>query len=210
MKKIFFIPFLILVSIITLTSIQSCSTISNLAKNLQNLQFKLDNVNNFKLNGIDVSKISQPSQLSIIDMLSLTNMITKKQLPVDFTLNVSAKNPNGTSGNSSSNSSAITLTKMNWTLLIDDRTTINGVVNQPINVPGAGQSTIIPVGIQLDLMKFFNDKGVDDLVNLALALGGAQGSTTRLKLSVRPTVQTPVGSYQYPSDIMVMSSGYTN
>lgn len=210
MKRITFIALFLLVATAITVGTQGCGTLNNLAKSLQNLQFKLDNVNNFRLNGIDISKISQPSQLSAIDLLSLSTLITKKQMPVDFMLNVSAKNPNAGSGSSSSVGSSITLAKMNWTLLIDDRTTINGVVNQPVKMPNAGQATIIPINIQLDLMKFFNDKGIDDIVGLALALGGAQGSAQRLKLSIRPTINTPVGAYQYPNDIVVISQGYSN
>ena len=58
--------------------------------------------------------------------------------------------------------------------------------------------------MNLDLVKFFKDKGYESIVNLALAIGGANGSPSRITLRAKPTVQTPYGPLTYPNEIDVI------
>ncbi|MEK7250884.1 MAG: hypothetical protein AAB209_10740, partial [Bacteroidota bacterium] len=60
----------------------------------------------------------------------------------------------------------------------------------------------------LDLMKFFKDKGYESIVNLALALGGANSAPSRLTLRVKPTVQTDFGPISYPNEIDVIDKEF--
>jgi len=62
----------------------------------------------------------------------------------------------------------------------------------------------------LDLYNFFGNKGYDGIVNLALAIGGVQGSAARLKLDAQPTVSTPLGAITYPSRITIIDKNFTN
>jgi hypothetical protein len=175
------------------------------------LQFKLDNVSGFNVNGINVSNFSQPSQISPLDYARLGAAIAQKSLPVGFTLNVLAKNPNNGSGGTQS--VPLYLRKLAWTLLIDNRTTIQGVVDQRLAIPGSGQSVTIPLTIQLDLYKFFSDKGLNDLLNLALAIGGSQGSASNLKLTARVSVENPFIQGQvidYPGELTIVDKQFTN
>jgi hypothetical protein len=205
------LPILLLATVLLAGSGLGCAQlqgVKNALTNLQNLQFKLDNVNNFAVNGIDISHFTQLSQINPLDMVRLGQMFASKSLPVSFTLNVAAKNPNN--GTGGTQSTPLYLRKLAWTLLIDNRTTINGLVDQRLSIPGTGQSVNIPLTVQLDLYKFFNDKGLNDLVNLALAVGGAQGSASRLKLSARVTVETPLGLADYPGELTIVDKQFTN
>ena len=67
---------------------------------------------------------------------------------------------------------------MEWNLYIDDTPTINGVMNN-ITVPGVGQETTIPMAISMDLLQYIKGQGIENLVNLALAIGGRNGSSSR-------------------------------
>ena len=60
--------------------------------------------------------------------------------------------------------------------------TISGDIGSPVSVPGTGEVTNIPLTMNLDLIEFFGNKGLDNLVNLALALGGQEGSSSKLTL----------------------------
>ena len=91
MKKIFLI-----ISLIFLVT--SCSVYETIV-NLSRLQFKLGDVNNFELNGIDISGKSKLEDFNFQDLLKLTTAFSSGSLPVTFMLNVEAKNPNdGTGG----------------------------------------------------------------------------------------------------------------
>ncbi len=187
---------------------KSLKDITSALTDLRRLQFKLDRASNFAVNGVDVSRITQPSQISVTDAARLLSLFTQKSLPVNFTLNVQARNPN--TGQEGTRSTPLYLRRIAWTLLIDDRTTINGVTDQQLEIPGSGQSVNIPITMSLDLYKFFGDRGLNDLLNLALAIGGANGSSSHLKLTSRISVQTPLGVVDYPGDITIVDTQFSN
>lgn len=199
---------LLTVSVFIFNSCSSLKQITQSLTNLERLQFKLDDVDNFRLSGISINNKKSVSDFSITDGLSLANNYRQKKLPAEFIINVAAKNPNDGSGKSTATTA--TLTALDWKLYIDDKETIAGNIDKPIEIPGTGQSTIIPLKISLDLYKFFGEKGYDDLIQLAMAIGGVNGSASRLKIDARPTVSTPLGPISYPGRINIIDKQFTN
>lgn len=202
MKKYLYLFALI---IFAATTFEGCKQFSDLTKtftNLKRLQFKLTSVSDMSLSGVNISRVKGVKDLSTMDVIKLTGNVAQKRLPADFTLNVAASNPNDGTGGSTQTSS--TLTSLNWRLYIDETETVRGDINSPIKVPGTGSSVNIPLGISLDLYKFFGSQGYDKLLNLALAIGGAGSSPARLKLDAQPTVTTPFGPISYPGRITIV------
>ncbi len=184
----------------------SCSVIQQVGQavtNLSRCSFKLDGITDFRLSGI---ALSGKTDLSVIDAARAIASFQRGELPASFTLNVAVGNPNdGTGGTPKS---AATLAGLAWSLRIDDTPTIAGDIQQPIEIPGTGQQTIIPLRMNLDLFQFFKDQGYDKLVNLAFALGGAQGSASRVTLCARPTIKTDFGPLTYPNDIDIVDKEF--
>jgi hypothetical protein len=178
-----------------------CSGVMDAITNIQRLQFKLDKVTGMKVAGVNVNNISSISNLSVLDAASLLANFTQGRLPVEFTLNVLAKNPNDGTGGTKQNSAVIK--NMAWRLFIDNSETINGNVGN-VNVPGVGSTTNIPIGMSFDLLSFFKNQGYENLLNLALALGGRNGSSSRITLKVKPTVETILGPITYPGEFDVI------
>ena len=58
-------------------------------------------------------------------------------------------------------------------------------------------------------MKFFKDKGYESIVNLALALGGAQGSSSKITLFATPTVSSPFGNITYPGELKLIDTEFS-
>jgi len=200
MKKITLFVSILVIAVL----LHSCS-VYNTITNAQRLKFKLGSVNGFSLAGVSLKSISSINNLSAMDIIKLTSAFANKEIPATFTLNVLAKNPNDGTGGTKESSALIK--NLDWRLLIDSKETINGAV-QNINVPGVGQETTIPVGISLDLYKFFSSSGYEDIINLALALGGQNGSSSRLSLKVKPTVETFLGPMTYPGEITVIDKEF--
>ncbi|HPO62965.1 MAG TPA: hypothetical protein PK762_07785 [Candidatus Kapabacteria bacterium] len=207
MKKYYVL--VIAISIVGL--LYSCSQIKQITQtltNLEKLQFKLGSVQGFKLYNVSLSDKKNISDFSALDAANFLSQYNQKKMPAEFTLNLLVKNPNtGTQGTSKQ---LATISKLDWRLIIDDVSTINGTINQSISVPGNSQETAIPIGISLDLLKFFNNKSYDNLFNLALALGGVNGTSSKLKLDIQPTVSTPLGPITYPSRITVINTEFKN
>ena len=185
----------------------SCSVYETFV-NLTRLQFKLGKVSNFELNGINLSNKKAMSDFSPLEILNISGMFATGKFPVSFILNVDAKNPNdGTGGYKSTDA---TIQSFPWRLLIDDKETVTGNISQPISVPGTGEVTTIPIKIQMDLIEFFQNEGYQSLINLALTLGGENGSTSKLTLYADPVVNTPLGNISYPGELKIVDYSFTN
>lgn len=203
MKKLIVLTFIIA---LVLSGIQ-CSVYETLT-NISRLKFKVGTVNGFQINGISFTGKSKLADFSAIDLLKLSSSFANGKLPASFILNVEAKNPNdGTGGYKRTDA---TLQNFKWRLFLDDKETIAGELDQPISVPGTGEVTNIPLKIEIDLMQFFKDKGYENLLNLALALGGSQGSSSKISLYATPTVSSVFGNITYPGEIKIVDYSFSN
>jgi len=198
---------LILLSVALIFITTNCSVYQTVV-NLSRLQFKLGDVNNFTVNGINISNKKSLQDFNALEIISLTQVIASGKLPASFTLNVEAKNPNdGTGGYPKTNA---TLKEFPWRLEIDEVETIAGNIGTPVAVPGTGEIQNIPLTMNIDLMEFFGNKGLENLVNLALTLGGQQGSSSKLALFATPTVTSPIGDIKYPGELKIVEQSFTN
>lgn len=189
--------------------VQSCATLDQVAAalaNLKRLQFKIEGVNDFRLAGIPLGDKTSLAQFSGTDALRLASAFGSKKLPADFVLNVLAVNPNDGTGGSSKTVS--TLTSLECRLLVDGQPTVNGNIERPVEIPGTGQATVIPIRLSLDLFEFFSGRRYEDLVNLALALGGANRTPTKVSLDALPSVTTPIGPIAYPGRLTIVSTEF--
>jgi len=186
----------------------SLQEIQDALLNVKRLQFKLDGVTPGSLAGINLAAIDSPAKINIPDGFKLLAAFRQKTLPVSLTLNVAAKNPNDGAGGGTKKTAL--LKALAWTLKIDNKETISGDIPNPIEIPGTGQSTIIPLQLSLDLYKFFSDQGYDRLLNLALAIAGQKGNTSRLTLTAVPTVSVAGLDLKYPGQIEIVDKEFTN
>jgi hypothetical protein len=199
-------PAVLLLSLLLLTSCSALKGIQDAMTNLSRCKFKLESVNNFQLMGVRLSDKKSISDFSLTDGVKLTAGFARNEFPASFTLNVAAVNPNdGTGG---TKQTAATLTSFAWTLIIDNTLTINGDISEPISIPGTGQQTVIPLQMNLDLAKFFKDRGYESVVNLAMALGGANSSPSRITLRATPRLRTSFGDITYPGAIDIIDKEF--
>ena len=57
-------------------------------------------------------------------------------------------------------------------------------------------------------MKIVGDAGYESIINLALALGGKSGSSSRLTLKIKPTIDTFLGGISMPGEIDVIDKEF--
>lgn len=185
----------------------SCGIYKTLV-NVSRLQFKVGKVGDVQVASIPVENKKSLKDFNTLDALKITEAVTQKSLPVSFTLNVEAKNPNdGTGGYPKTN---LTLTHFQWRLFLDDKETVSGDIGKPVSVPGTGEVTTIPLKVNIDLVKFFGDRGLQSLINLALSISGNKGSSSKITLYATPAVSSPFGEIRYPQEIKIVSMQFTN
>ena len=188
-----------------------CSYVKQFQQGMTNLarcKFKLLDVSNVSVAGVNVAGKKSIGDFSLMDGINLTKAFTAKSLPASMTIDVGATNPNDGSGGYPQTTA--TLVGFPWTLLIDGKQTITGDIGGRPEIPGTGQTTTIPLVTSLDLYKFFGDKGYNDVMNLALAIGGVNGSAAKLTLRGTPRVSTPLGDISYPGSIDVVDKEWRN
>jgi hypothetical protein len=83
------------------------------------------------------------------------------------------------------------MVKFAWTLLLDDRETIDGVLDREIVLP-PGEPQVVPLAMRLDLVEFF-DGNASEMLNLALRFAGVDAEAASVKLRAEPTIETPLG-----------------
>lgn len=175
-------------------SVTGCTALREVA-NLRKVQFAIDRVSNPRLAGVDVSGIESYSDLRTTDVLRLGSSLSEGKLPMAFTLHLEATNP-------ASNSVDARLTEMDWTLLLEDQETVTGRFEREI-VFSPGEPTDVPIQVDLDLLRFFDDN-LRSLVALTSAVVQGEPPQT-IKLQVQPTVTTRLGRFEYPSPITVVN-----
>jgi hypothetical protein len=202
-------PLTAVIALAGVLALSSCATLDQMGAalaNLQRLKFRLSGVHDFRLLGIDIGGKTKISEFSALDAVKLVQSYTSRKLPVDFVVDVLAVNPNdGTGG---TRQTASTLTGLECRLLIDGQPTIVGNIDRPIEIPGTGQESIIPLRLSLDLLEFFAGKQYEDIVQLALAIGGRNRAPARLALDAQPTVSTPFGPITYPGRVTIVSTEF--
>lgn len=172
----------------------ACQTLREVS-NLKDVQFRIDRVSNTQLAGIALRDIESYNDLRGTDVARLASALSRGELPLSFTLHVEAENP-------ASNSVNARLTKMDWTLLLEEQETIAGTFDREIVLP-PGTPKDVPVGVELNLIEFF-DKNLQQFVGLVTAIAG-EGPPTNVQLRMQPTVRTALGPIKYPTPITVVS-----
>lgn len=201
MKKILY-PLFVLIIFSSL----SCSVYETIV-NLSRLQFKLGTVDGFLLNGVSISDKTKLDDFSAFDIVKLSSAVVQGSLPVSFTLNVQAKNPNdGTGGYKKTDA---TLKSFPWRLNLDDKEILTGNIGSPLSIPGTGDVINIPIQVGFDLVKLFKDQGYESLINLALNLGGKAGSSSKLTMYAKPTVTSALGDITYPGELKIVNIEFT-
>ena len=201
--------FIILLALAGILLFESCAALDQMASvlaNLKRLQFKVSGVRDFRLLGLDLGGKTKISDFTAMDALRLVDSYRAKRLPVDFVVDVLAVNPNDGTGGTTKTAS--TLTGLECRLLIDNQPTVTGNIDNPIEIPGTGQESVIPIRISLDLLEFFGDRRYEDVLGLALAIGGRSRSAARISLDAQPTVSTPLGPITYPGRITIVSAEF--
>jgi len=184
-----------LVGLLLAVAIPACATLQQIVA-LRQVHFDLTGVRRGRLAGIDLSRVRSYSDLTPLDVGRVALAVARKDLPFDFVVDISALNP-------PENKVTARMVMLAWTLLLNDKETISGVLDTSLTLP-PGTPTSIPIRMSLNLLQFF-DGPAQTLVDLAASVAGVSGDPTRISIRAVPTIDTPVGRIAYPTPITIVS-----
>lgn len=187
---------LLIFTILSAFVLNSCDVLNQISQvaMLSKCQFRLSTLTNTKLAGVNVQNIKSYKDLSLVDVTKVTAGYATGNLPLSFTLNVEAKNPNTT---------AAGMSKLDWILLIDDLEVLTGVTEQRITIPANGGTAVLPLNLSFDLLKVIEARNVESLANFGLNLAGAGNRPTRVTLKAKPTIYVGSSPITYPDYITI-------
>ena len=183
-----------LAAIAAAAPLATCASIDGLGGGLPQVDFHLDRVSDARLAGVDLDGVGRIEQLRPADLLVIADAVGRGRLPLRFDLQVGADN-------TSPYRLDLRLERLEWTLLLDGRETVNGVLDSGVVLDPA-RTTVVPVPVELDLLRFFDD-GAHDLARLALRAVGGGGPPVGVALRARPTLRTPLGPIRFPNEITI-------
>lgn len=175
-----------------LVLLPACTTLQQFA-NLRNVDFDLDRVANGFVAGVNLDNLMQSRRVGVADGARITAAALRGEVPLEFTLFVGADNPEG--------NPVADLVELDWTLFLDGTQTVSGVYNDVTSMP-PGQRTLLPVDIELDLVRFFGSNA-GDLIDLIGDIAGDGSQPTILRLEAQPTIRTSLGPIRYPGTISI-------
>ena len=192
MKRIITALFLML----TFTACEELAQVANQTAqmiNLRNCTFDVTGISNINMLGIDLSKGMNKNSLNATQLISVTNSLFNRQLPVSFNVNLDVNNPN---------SIAASMGKMDYIISLNNKEVISSTFNQGFSIP-ANSSGKFSIPISTDLFQLFNGDTADAILNLAFKLAGAQSDPVNLGVKVKPYITVSNQTLVYPDYITI-------
>ena len=171
----------------------SCDVLTQVAQmaNFANCKFNFNSVDQIQMLGVNLSKGMSKSDLNAAQLLSLTNAIVNRKLPVTFDVNVGVNNPN---------TIPASMTKMDYVVSLNGKEVISTTLNKSVSV-GAKSNSVVSIPITTDLFQLFSGESADAIINLAFKLAGASSDPVNVGLKVKPYVSINGQQLAYPDFI---------
>lgn len=150
--------------------------------------FRLVDVQDVILAGVDVTHVDQFTDLSFSEGSKLSMAALSGKLPLGFTVNVEVKN---------SNPEQASMNELFWTLYIDDVEITQGRLGNRVKVPPNG-TAIMPIDVHVDIYEILSGESADAVLNFGMNLAGTGGVPSRIKLKAKPTIHIGMTKIKYP------------
>lgn len=171
----------------------SCDVLNQMAQiaNFANCSFDFQSVDQIEMLGVNLSRGMSKSDLNVSQLLTLSNALLNRSLPVTFNVNVNVTNPN---------SIAASMTKMDYIVSLNGKDVISTSLDRAISVPG-NASNVVSIPVTTDLFQLFSGESAEAIVNLAFKLAGASSNPVNVGLKVKPYISIGNTQIVYPDFI---------
>lgn len=163
------------------------------AKNFAKCEFRIRSVEGTRLGDVKIHNVKSLKDLSIKKAAEIAMLLGSDKIPLSFTLNLQAKNPNAETAS---------MNKLEWILFIDEHEMVAGVLDQKVEIT-PGQVAEIPIAISTDLKEALKGKSRDAIVKLAFNVAGKGDNPTHILLKVKPSIDIAGYTLTYPGYIDV-------
>ncbi len=164
------------------------------ALTLAKCDFRLKDVKETSLAGVDVQSIESWTSMGFMDIAKLTGAFASGSMPLKFKLNIEVRNPN---------SEKAALNRLDWMLLLDQTQMAEGTTNQRVEVEPNGGVSTMTLDISSDLKKILSGQSLESIANLVLNMADAGGKPSKLTLKAKPYISIGKSTIAYPGYINI-------
>lgn len=180
--------------LLLLVSSLGCRQASDL-KAFTEATYSLQEVQDVKLNGVNVMQKRSPTDFTTQEGDSLLASISDNTLKASTTLYLHVQLPEPDEARS------MTITKLRWQLLVDGEATLTGIINQPMALHEG--LNMLPVNTSVVMAEQEGIRNYEGLSKLMTLLAKKQNLRQNLTLQIKPTIKTPIGEVEAPNYITV-------
>lgn len=164
-------------------------------KALEKCTYRITSVDQITLGGADVKKMISNQEINLASLPGLALGLLRKDVPLRARLNLEVKNPTGDDA---------AINEFEYKILINRQELATGFVNQAMNI-AAGQSSIVPVDMEVNVYPFISNSKVMGEINDFIKSGKNGGPERKgiLTLKIRPSVRVGGTLVKYPGFITI-------
>lgn len=163
-------------------------------KALEKCTYSIVSADQITVGGADVKKLIKDQDINLASLPGLALGLLRQDVPLKARLNLEVKNPTG---------DAASINQFEYKILINKQELADGFVNQEVNI-GAGQATVVPVDMQINLYPFLSNSKVMQEINEFLQAGkGGPERKGILTLKIKPSIKVGNSLVKYPGYITI-------
>ncbi|TCD00332.1 NDR1/HIN1-like protein [Pedobacter psychroterrae] len=163
-------------------------------KALEKCTYRIISADQITVGGADVKKLIKDQDINLASLPGLALGLLRQDVPLKARLNLEVKNPTG---------DAASINQFEYKILINKQELADGIVNQEVNI-GAGQATVVPVDMQINLYPFLSNSKVMQEINEFLQAGkGGPERKGILTLKIKPSIKVGNSVVKYPGYITI-------
>jgi hypothetical protein len=169
-------------------AVAGCKNITDI-KAFTEARYTLRDISDVRVNAINVSNKNRLDQFRMNEIATLLSAYNNNSLQADALVGLNVELQDGSERE-------ITVTQLKWQLLVDDRETLSGVVEEPVKLQ-AGLN-MIPIRTPVVVTETDGQRNFQGLMQLVTMLSKEGVDRNNIVLQIKPTVQTSVGNVEAP------------
>jgi LEA14-like dessication related protein len=175
------------------TTFISCDVLSGIVS-FVNCKYEFAGFSNPSVAGINLSNTTNINNLGAASLLKLTTGILSGNLPLSFTVNINATNPNATIAQ---------IAGLDWGIDLNSSNVLSGTLDHSVSIPGNGGQTVIPLAIQTDLLQLFKGESKENIMSFVNHLLNTGEDSSNVAIRIRPVVM--VGGQKIQTGFITLS-----
>ncbi|PRY07374.1 hypothetical protein CLV24_12323 [Pontibacter ummariensis] len=175
-----------------------CRQVSDL-KAFSEAKYSLQEVHDLELNGIDVMQKRGPEDFTTSEGDSLLASVSNNTLEASSTLYLQVHMPEPETAHQ------MTISQMKWQLLVDGKATLQGVVEEPMELHQGLNK--LPLQTTVTMVEEEGLRNYEGLSKLMTLLAKKKDLRQNLTFQIKPTVEMPIGDLEVPAYIKVGAPG---